>query len=89
MLDSNLQDDPESILIEAAEFDYDISILEDAAQVVGEALGVVHAAEVFVIETGSWNLVYHGPIDDRMHSSARLSCTCCEQIAGGSRARNP
>jgi mono/diheme cytochrome c family protein len=66
MLNSNLQDDRASILAEAREFDFDIPILVDESQLVGEALGVIRTAEVFVIDTDRWELVYRGPIDDRL-----------------------
>jgi hypothetical protein len=66
MLNSNLQDNRTSIKSEASEFGYDIPILADAAQLVGEAMGVDRTAEVFVIETKSWSVVYRGPIDDRL-----------------------
>jgi len=66
MLNSNIQDDRESISAEAREFGFDIPILDDESQLVGEALGVVRTSEVFVIDTDGWNLVYRGPIDDRL-----------------------
>jgi peroxiredoxin len=66
MLNPNLQDDRASVQEEAREFGYDIPILADEAQLVGEALGVTRTAEVFVIETQHWNVVYRGPIDDRL-----------------------
>jgi hypothetical protein len=66
MLNSNLQDDREAIAAEAREFGYDLPILVDEAQLVGEALGVTRTAETFVIDTKTWNLVYRGPIDDRL-----------------------
>ncbi|MEO6079947.1 MAG: redoxin family protein [Steroidobacteraceae bacterium] len=66
MLNPNLQDDRASIQAEAREFGYDIPILIDRAQLVGEALGVTRTAEVFVIDTKSWDVAYRGPIDDRV-----------------------
>jgi hypothetical protein len=66
MLNSNLQDDRAAILAEAEEFGFDIPILDDESQLIGEALGVIRTAEVFVIATDGWNLVYRGPIDDRL-----------------------
>jgi len=66
MLNSNLQDDRESIAAEAREFGYDIPVLVDETQLIGEALEVTRTAEVLVIETKDWNLVYRGPIDDRL-----------------------
>jgi hypothetical protein len=66
MLNSNLQDDRDAIAAEAREFGYDIPILVDESQLIGEALGVIRTAEVLVIDTKGWNLVYRGPIDDRL-----------------------
>jgi hypothetical protein len=67
MLNPNLHDDRASIQAEAREFSYDIPILVDASQLVGEALGVTRTAEVFVIETQNWNVAYRGPVDDRLN----------------------
>lgn len=67
MLNSNLQDDRASVQAEAREFGYDIPILLDPAQLVGEALGVTRTAEVFVIDSKSWNVAYRGPVDDRVN----------------------
>lgn len=66
LFNSNLQDTRESIAQEATEFQMDFPILVDGKQRVGEALGVVRTAEVFVIDPKSWKLVYRGPIDDRL-----------------------
>jgi peroxiredoxin len=66
LLNSNLQDNRESIAAEANEFEYDIPILVDTAQTVGEALGVQRTSEVFVIDPKGWKLVYRGPLDDRV-----------------------
>lgn len=66
LFNSNLQDTPESIAAEATEFKMDFPILVDGKQTVGEALGVVRTAEVFVIDPKSWKLVFRGPIDDRV-----------------------
>jgi mono/diheme cytochrome c family protein len=66
MLNSNLQDTRDSVAKEAAEFSYDIPILIDAGQLIGESLGVVRTSEVFVIDPKGWKLVYRGPIDDRL-----------------------
>jgi hypothetical protein len=42
----------------------DLPVLADELQLVGRALGVTTTAEVFVIETKTWTVAYHGPIDD-------------------------
>jgi peroxiredoxin len=66
LLNSNLQDNRESIAAEAKEFEYDIPILVDQTQRVGEALGVQRTSEVFVINPKGWKLAYRGPLDDRV-----------------------
>jgi|KBSMisStandDraft_5_1062788.scaffolds.fasta_scaffold70305_2 hypothetical protein len=66
LLDSALQDSREAIVAEAKEYGQDIPILMDSNQLVGEALGVTRTAEVFVINPKTWQVMYHGPVDDRM-----------------------
>ena len=66
MLNSALQDKPETVKAEAAEFGLDIPVLIDANQLVGEQLGVTRTAEVFVIDPKTWKVIYRGPLDDRI-----------------------
>ena len=67
LLNSNLQDTAESIAREEKEFAFDLPILVDSGQHVGEQLGVQRTSEVFVIDPKTWTLAYRGPIDDRLH----------------------
>ena len=67
LLNSNLQDNAESIAKEAAEFSIAFPILVDQKQKIGEMLGVERTSEVFVIEPRTWKLVFRGPMDDRLH----------------------
>jgi peroxiredoxin len=48
LIDSNLQDSRDAIAQEAAEFGIDFPILVDETQLIGESLGVVRTADVFV-----------------------------------------
>jgi mono/diheme cytochrome c family protein/peroxiredoxin len=66
LLNSNQQDKRAEIQAEAREFGYDIPILVDETQLVGESLGVTRTAEVFVIDPKTWNVAYRGPVDDRL-----------------------
>jgi peroxiredoxin len=66
LFNSNIQDTRESIAQEATEFKMSFPILVDGKQKVGEALGVVRTAEVFVIDPKTWKLMFRGPIDDRL-----------------------
>lgn len=65
MLNSSLQDSREAVQAEAKEAGYDMPVLMDSNQLVGESLGVQRTAEVFVINPKTWQVVYHGPVDDR------------------------
>ena len=66
MINSNLQDDATAIRGEAQAWDIDFPILDDDGQRVGEALGLTRTAEVLVIDTNDWVLVYRGPVNDRL-----------------------
>ncbi len=66
LLNSNMQDNRASIAAEVAEFGYDIPVLVDEYQLIGESLNVTRTAEVYVIDTSSRKVVYHGPVDDRL-----------------------
>ncbi len=66
LLNSNIQDNRTSIAAEVAEFGFDLPVLVDENQLVGEALNVTRTHEVFVIDPKTRKVVYHGPIDDRL-----------------------
>jgi mono/diheme cytochrome c family protein len=66
MLNSTPADTREAILAEAKAYGYELPILMDSNQLVGEQLGVTRTAEVMVIDPKSWQIVYRGPIDDRV-----------------------
>lgn len=66
LLNSNLQDNRETVAAEAAEYGFDVPVLIDEQQLIGEALGVTRTAEVFVIDPAKgFEIVFHGPINDR------------------------
>jgi hypothetical protein len=67
LLNSNLQDNAQSIAKEAEEFSIAFPILVDQKQQIGETLGVERTSEVFVVEPRTWKLAYRGPMDDRLH----------------------
>jgi peroxiredoxin len=66
MLNPNLQDNRDEVIQEAKDYGYNLPILMDSKQVVGERLGVQRTAEVFVINPKTWQVLYHGPVDDRL-----------------------
>lgn len=66
MLNPQTQDNRQSIAKEAEEFGYDFPILVDEAQLVAESLGVDRTSEVFVIDPNTMNVIFRGPLDDRL-----------------------
>ncbi|MEM7079127.1 MAG: redoxin family protein [Pseudomonadota bacterium] len=66
LLNSNLQDNRSTIVKEAAKYGYDIPILVDDTQIIGESLDLVRTGEVFVVNPKTWKVAYHGALDDRL-----------------------
>ena len=66
MLNANLQDSRATIAAEAAEWGYDMPILVDSTQLIGESLALVRTGEVLVIDPGTWEITYRGPMHDRL-----------------------
>ena len=66
MLNPQPQDNRQSIAAEAQEYGYDIPILVDETQLVAESLGVDRTAEVYIINPESREILYQGPVDDRL-----------------------
>lgn len=66
MLNSNLQDNRQTVAAEADEFGYDIPILIDDTQIIGESLDLVRTGEVFVLDPKTWSVTYTGAVDDRL-----------------------
>ncbi|QFU77775.1 redoxin domain-containing protein [Halioglobus maricola] len=67
MINSNLQDNRESIAAEAAEWEIDFPILVDETQDIGRSLALTRTAEVIVVDPKTWRIVYRGAINDRVH----------------------
>jgi peroxiredoxin len=66
MLNSTPTDKREAVIAEAKAYGYNVPILLDTNQLVGEQLGVTRTAEAIVIDPKTWKIVYRGPIDDRV-----------------------
>lgn len=66
LLNSNLQDNRQTIAREAEEFGYDIPVLIDDTQIIGESMDLVRTGEVFVLDPKTWSVTYHGAVDDRI-----------------------
>ena len=66
LINSNLQDTRATVNDEVDQFGYELPILMDESQLIGEALGLDRTGEVLVIDTAEWKLRYRGAIDDRL-----------------------
>ena len=68
MINSNLQDDADSVRAEAGEWGIDLPVLIDEAQSVGERLRLTRTAETLVLVPAveSWRVAYRGPVNDRL-----------------------
>lgn len=71
-LNSNLQDSFQAIRKEADEWGIESPILVDDTQLIGESLGLTRTAEVLLINPKSWELVYRGPLSDRVDFERQL-----------------
>ena len=63
---SNIQDDLKSITREAENFGIDFPIMKDDGQKLAKALGVERTAEVFVVDPGTREVFFRGPINDQL-----------------------
>lgn len=68
MLNSNLQDNRANITREAEEWGINLPILDDETQIIGESLDLARSGEVLVLNPKTWDLVYRGPLNDRLTS---------------------
>jgi peroxiredoxin len=72
MINSNPQDDRQSIAEEAGQFRVgSIPILRDDVQAVARTFGVKRTAEAIAISTKDWTIVYRGAIDDQLSEGAK------------------
>jgi len=76
MFNSNIQDSPERIAKEVAEFKIPFPVLKDTNQAFAIELGVERTADVFVIDTETGQVVYRGPVNDKLgYETQRTSVT--------------
>ncbi len=70
MLNASAQDSYQDLQAEASEFELSLPILDDDTQEVARALGINRTAEAILIDTASMEMVFRGPIDDRLSYEA-------------------
>jgi hypothetical protein len=62
MLNSSLKDSREAIQAEAAKAGFDVPVLMDSNQLVGESLGVTRSAEALVVDPKTWTVAWRGAV---------------------------
>ena len=67
MIDANSQDDRQALQKDAARYGIDVPILKDESQLVAENLDIDRTGEALLIDTRTWQVVYRGPVDDRLY----------------------
>ncbi|HEU4644028.1 MAG TPA: hypothetical protein VFS80_00505 [Burkholderiales bacterium] len=67
MIDANPQDDRKTLQSDAARYGIDMPILRDRTQLVAESLDFDRTGEALLIDTRTWQVVYRGPVDDRLY----------------------
>jgi mono/diheme cytochrome c family protein len=72
MLNSNPADTREAVAADAKAAGYDLPILIDSTQLVGEQLGASRNAEVFVINPKTWQVAYRGPLTGKTSAADAL-----------------
>jgi peroxiredoxin len=68
LINADSQDNHGVLQQEAARLGIDVPILKDENQLVVESLGICRTGEALAIDTRTWQIVYRGPVDDRMYA---------------------
>lgn len=71
MLNSNLQDDRKKIAKEATDFGFEVPVLVDRGQWIADELDITLTAEAFVLHPTTREILYRGPINDRLDYEAQ------------------
>lgn len=67
MINTNLQDNAQTVSRDADQFSIQIPILIDDTQAVAKHLGITRTAETLVINPKTWEVLYRGPVNDRVN----------------------
>src|SRR5688572_17320770 len=70
-LDPASQDERADVAEEAEELELALPILLDDTQCVAEMLELERTGEALVVSTANWNLLWRGPLDDRLEYGAQ------------------
>jgi hypothetical protein len=71
MINTNPQDDRDALQKAARQYGIDMPILKDETQLVGKDLQIDRTGEALLIDARTWQVVYRGPVDDRLDFEAQ------------------
>jgi peroxiredoxin len=83
MMNSFIQDSVEAIAKEQAEFEFSVSVMKDQTQSIAKALGVTRTADVFVLRPETGEVVYRGPINDKLGYETQKTTETENYLADG------
>jgi peroxiredoxin len=66
MINPNSEDSRENIIQEGKDYGLQLPVLLDPSQIVTRRLGLMRTADTVIIDPKTWEIVYHGAIDDRL-----------------------
>ena len=76
MMNSFIQDSVYAIIQEEAEFEFAVPVMKDDTQTIAKTIGVTRTAEVFVLRPETGEVVYRGPINDKLgYETQRVGVT--------------
>ena len=76
MMNSFIQDSVYAIIQEEAEFEFAVPVMKDATQTIAKTIGVTRTAEVFVLRPETGEVVYRGPINNKLgYETQRVGVT--------------
>ena len=76
MINSFIQDSVYAIIQEEAEFEFAVPVMKDDTQTIAKTIGVTRTAEVFVLRPETGEVVYRGPINDKLgYETQRVGVT--------------
>lgn len=83
MMNSFIQDTVETITKENAEFNFGVPIMRDGTQGIAKALGVTRTADVFVLRPKTGEVVYRGPVNDKLGYETQQTASTVNYLIDG------
>lgn len=73
MINSNMQDNRNTIAKESADFKFEVPVLSDDVQLVADALDITITAEAIILDPTSREIIFRGPLNNRLDYETQKS----------------